>query len=77
MQVEMHVYFQQKELHEFSRENDIVLTAYAPLGSPGRRQHKMKEYDPSFLVICILYNFKVWYGMLSNSYYSYFYDMNI
>ncbi|RXG62288.1 Aldo/keto reductase, partial [Armadillidium vulgare] len=35
-QVEMNVTFQQKELLEFCRENDIVVTAYAPLGSPGR-----------------------------------------
>ncbi|KAB7495948.1 Aldo-keto reductase family 1 member B10, partial [Armadillidium nasatum] len=35
-QVEMNVTFQQKELLEFCRENYIVVTAYAPLGSPGR-----------------------------------------
>ncbi|RXG51850.1 hypothetical protein Avbf_10546 [Armadillidium vulgare] len=35
-QVESHVRFQQNELAEFCRKNNIVLTAYAPLGSPGR-----------------------------------------
>ncbi|KAB7504753.1 hypothetical protein Anas_13101 [Armadillidium nasatum] len=35
-QVEMNATFQQKELLEFCRENDIVVTAYAPLGSPGK-----------------------------------------
>ncbi|KAL7638636.1 UNVERIFIED_CONTAM: hypothetical protein RMT77_011208 [Armadillidium vulgare] len=35
-QVEAHVRFQQNELAEFCRKNNIVLTAYAPLGSPGR-----------------------------------------
>lgn len=35
LQVELHVYHQQKELVEFCRKNNIVVTAYAPLGSPG------------------------------------------
>lgn len=35
LQVELHVYHQQKELVEFCRSNNIVVTAYAPLGSPG------------------------------------------
>ncbi len=32
-QVEMHPYFQQKELLEFCNDNNILVTAYAPLGS--------------------------------------------
>lgn len=36
-QVECHVYFQQKELLEFCKVRDITLTAFAPLGSPGRK----------------------------------------
>lgn len=35
LQVELHVYHQQKELVEFCRQNNIVVTAYAPIGSPG------------------------------------------
>lgn len=35
LQVELHVYHQQNELVEFCRKNGIVVTAYAPLGSPG------------------------------------------
>ncbi|CAG9863734.1 unnamed protein product [Phyllotreta striolata] len=35
LQVEMHVNFQQRTLHEYCKNNNIVLVAYAPLGSPG------------------------------------------
>ena len=31
-QVEVHPYFQNDELIEFCQKNDIVVTAYAPLG---------------------------------------------
>ncbi|CAH1101357.1 unnamed protein product [Psylliodes chrysocephalus] len=34
LQVEMHVLLQQQELVEYCRNNNIVLVAYAPLGSP-------------------------------------------
>lgn len=34
-QVELHIYHQQKELVEFCKKNNIIVTAYAPLGSPG------------------------------------------
>lgn len=35
LQVELHVYFQQKPLVKFCKENNIIVTAYSPLGSPG------------------------------------------
>nr|XP_053630265.1 1,5-anhydro-D-fructose reductase-like [Cherax quadricarinatus] len=35
-QVELHVHFQQRKMQEFCRNNNIVITAYGPLGSPGR-----------------------------------------
>ncbi|KAL6267388.1 hypothetical protein P5V15_000463 [Pogonomyrmex californicus] len=35
LQVELHVYFQQKELVEFCQKNNISITAYAPLGTRG------------------------------------------
>lgn len=35
VQVEVHVYFQQNDLINYCKENDIVVTAYAPLGSRG------------------------------------------
>lgn len=38
LQVELHLYHQQNELVEFCRKNDIVVTAYGPLGSPGLPQ---------------------------------------
>ncbi|KAE9554106.1 hypothetical protein FO519_002695 [Halicephalobus sp. NKZ332] len=36
VQVELHLYFQQHELHEVCKKHNITLTAYAPIGSPGR-----------------------------------------
>ncbi|KAK7070862.1 hypothetical protein SK128_018517 [Halocaridina rubra] len=39
-QIEMHVDFQQREMNEFCKSRNIVITAYGPIGSPGR---------PSFL----------------------------
>jgi len=35
LQVEMHVYLQQKELVAFCKANNILVTAYSPLGSKG------------------------------------------
>jgi diketogulonate reductase-like aldo/keto reductase len=38
IQVEVHAYFQQKELRKFCKAHEITVSAYAPLGSPGRRE---------------------------------------
>lgn len=35
LQIELHVYFQQKELVKFCQDNDISVTAYSPLGTRG------------------------------------------
>lgn len=35
LQIEMHVYLQQIELVEFCKNNNIIVTAYSPLGSKG------------------------------------------
>lgn len=35
LQVELHAYHQQKDLVEFCKKNNIIVTAYSPLGSPG------------------------------------------
>lgn len=46
VQVEVHVYFQQHDLINFCKENDIVVTAYAPLGSKGiEALDKMAGYE--------------------------------
>ena len=42
-QVECHVYFQQKELREACKEHNIAVTAYGPLGSPGRKLFYEKQ----------------------------------
>ncbi|XP_066909570.1 1,5-anhydro-D-fructose reductase [Halyomorpha halys] len=34
LQVEMHIYLQQKELVSFCKENNVTVCAYAPMGSP-------------------------------------------
>jgi len=36
LQVELHVYFQQKDLRETCAKHGITICAYAPIGSPGR-----------------------------------------
>ncbi|KPJ18101.1 Alcohol dehydrogenase [NADP+] [Papilio machaon] len=45
LQVELHAYFQQLELRKFCADNDIVVTAYAPLGSPGAKDHFVNKYN--------------------------------
>lgn len=37
LQVETHIYWPQNELFEFCKKNNITFTAYAPIGSPGRK----------------------------------------
>ncbi|XP_075982793.1 1,5-anhydro-D-fructose reductase-like [Anticarsia gemmatalis] len=47
LQVELHAYFQQIELRKYCQDNDIVITAYAPLGSPGAKGHFVSKYKYS------------------------------
>uniref|UniRef100_A0AC34FVN3 NADP-dependent oxidoreductase domain-containing protein n=1 Tax=Panagrolaimus sp. ES5 TaxID=591445 RepID=A0AC34FVN3_9BILA len=48
LQIELHLYFQQKEMIEFCKKHGITVMAYAPLGSPNRSFYKEKiESDQS------------------------------
>jgi aldehyde reductase len=47
LQVELHPYFQQKDLQKFCASENIVLTAYSPLANPAMPFHK--EGDPNVL----------------------------
>jgi alcohol dehydrogenase (NADP+) len=48
-QCEMHPYLAQPKLIEFCRSHDILMTAYAPLGSPARPKFQIKDGDPVLL----------------------------
>ncbi|KAL3286151.1 hypothetical protein HHI36_000663 [Cryptolaemus montrouzieri] len=39
LQIEQHVYLQQKELVDLCKENNILVTAYSPLGTPGMNKY--------------------------------------
>ncbi|XP_026314885.1 alcohol dehydrogenase [NADP(+)]-like [Hyposmocoma kahamanoa] len=45
LQVELHAYFQQQDLRKFCSDYEIVVTAYAPLGSPGAKDHFVNKYN--------------------------------
>ncbi|ENN70660.1 1,5-anhydro-D-fructose reductase [Dendroctonus ponderosae] len=38
LQIELNAYFQQNELVDFCKKNNIVVTAYSPLGNPGLKK---------------------------------------
>ena len=46
-QVEAHPFLQQNELLKFCQANDIVFTAYSPLGSKTRPERLLKDNEPS------------------------------
>ncbi|MCP3888545.1 MAG: aldo/keto reductase [Desulfobulbaceae bacterium] len=48
-QIELHPYLQQLEMLEYCYKNNILLTAYSPLGSPDRPSALKKENEPSLL----------------------------
>ncbi len=48
-QIELHPYLQQDDMVEFCKEQDILLTAYSPLGSGDRSEGMKKENEPSLL----------------------------
>lgn len=49
LQVESHPFFQQKPLLEFCRKNNIVFTAYSPLGSLDRPARLKSDDEPLLL----------------------------
>ncbi|XP_025093501.1 aldo-keto reductase family 1 member C23-like protein [Pomacea canaliculata] len=48
-QVECHAYLPQVELQEFCQKLGVLLSAFAPLGSPGRSEHLVTEGEPVLL----------------------------
>ena len=47
-QIELHPYLPQEQLVTFCKENDLLVTAYSPLGSPDSRAEK-HDKDPKLL----------------------------
>ncbi len=48
-QCEWHPYLPQQTLYDFCRSNKIIMTAYAPLGSPGRPAEMKNDHEPDLL----------------------------
>ncbi|KAF8385555.1 hypothetical protein PRIPAC_74697, partial [Pristionchus pacificus] len=46
LQVELHIYWPQHELHELCKKLNMTVTAYAPIGSPGRLTFKPNDDWP-------------------------------
>ncbi|CAH1390860.1 unnamed protein product [Nezara viridula] len=47
LQVELHIYLQQKELVSFCKEHDVTVCAYGPIGSPGQKAFLEKRGLPT------------------------------
>ncbi len=48
-QIELHPYLQQAEMLKYCKENNVLLTAYSPLGSGDRPAALKKDDEPSLL----------------------------
>lgn len=48
-QVEIHPYLQQQELIEYGKKNDMLITAYSPLGSSDRPDSMKSDDEPALL----------------------------
>ena len=48
-QIELHPLLQQTELRDYCQNNDIILTAYAPLGSGDRHQSMKSAQEPDLM----------------------------
>jgi alcohol dehydrogenase (NADP+) len=53
-QIELHPYLQQSKMIEYCKENGVLLTAYAPLGSGDRPAALKKENEPSLLTHLVI-----------------------
>lgn len=57
LQVESHAYLQQRDLRKFCKDHNIVMTAYAPLGSQSSRNYLYKGSDkdlPDLLEVALI-----------------------
>ncbi|KAK7110405.1 aldo-keto reductase family 1 member A1-like [Littorina saxatilis] len=61
-QVECHAYLPQKELQEFCAKRGVRLSAFAPLGSPGRPEHLITDGEPVLLQESVLQAIGAKYG---------------
>jgi alcohol dehydrogenase (NADP+) len=48
-QIELHPYLQQKEMIEFGKAHDMLITAYSPLGSSDRPEMMKSDDEPALL----------------------------
>jgi len=53
-QIELHPYLQQQEMIKYCKENNIILTAYSPLGSADRPRGMKKADEPSLLTNAVI-----------------------
>lgn len=61
-QVEMHPYLPQQTLYDFCKSNKILMTAYAPLGSPGRPVELLHDHEPSLFRDLVIQDIAKKYG---------------
>ena len=72
LQVELHTYFQQQELRAYCNKRDIIVTAYAPLGSPGAKDHFVNKYQYRYIKNIQKYHFSYFLFLQSFKCYSFF-----
>ncbi|WP_026951524.1 aldo/keto reductase [Algoriphagus mannitolivorans] len=65
-QIELHPFLPQDKLVEFCRQNEILLTAYSPLGSPDSRAEKHKN-DPKLMENSLILELAEKHGVGSGS----------
>jgi len=53
-QVELHAYYQQKDLQEACKKHNITICAYAPIGSPGRKELYKARFGKDFVPLPLM-----------------------